>query len=164
MNQPETKEDYWGAARLLLWTAVMLLIFGGAAFFVGHFIFGRFWTAYRFIVHRILSPASGACDRNQGASPLARAFSPVDNLAFMLKNRIHSDGHNSPGAGFVNEKLGLGIKCCEWVAPLVCDLLAFPDAAIRLLSADSRRVRDVRAQFSAPRIAQPFFLPGIFSA
>jgi hypothetical protein len=42
MNQPETKEDYWGAARLLLWTAVMLLIFGGAAFLVGHFIFGRF--------------------------------------------------------------------------------------------------------------------------
>jgi hypothetical protein len=31
----------------------------------------------------------------------------------MIKNRIHGDRRNSASVGFVTEKLGLGIKCCE---------------------------------------------------
>ena len=31
----------------------------------------------------------------------------------MIKDRIHVDSRNSAGVGFVTEKLGLGIKCCE---------------------------------------------------
>ena len=31
----------------------------------------------------------------------------------MVDNRIHADRRNSAGVGFVTEKLGLGIKCCE---------------------------------------------------
>jgi hypothetical protein len=31
----------------------------------------------------------------------------------MVNNRVHADGGNPGGVGFVNEKLGLGIKCCE---------------------------------------------------
>jgi hypothetical protein len=31
----------------------------------------------------------------------------------MVNNRIHADGGKLGGVGFVNEKLGLGIKCCE---------------------------------------------------
>jgi hypothetical protein len=30
----------------------------------------------------------------------------------MIKN-VHADGRKSAGVGFVTEKLGLGIKCCE---------------------------------------------------
>jgi len=31
----------------------------------------------------------------------------------MIKNRIGADSRNSSGVGFVTEKLGLSIKCCE---------------------------------------------------
>ena len=31
----------------------------------------------------------------------------------MVNNRIRTDNPNSPGVGFVTERLGLGIKCCE---------------------------------------------------
>ena len=31
----------------------------------------------------------------------------------MVKGRIHADRHNPARVGFVTEKLGLGIKCCE---------------------------------------------------
>jgi hypothetical protein len=31
----------------------------------------------------------------------------------MVKNRIDADSCNSAGVGFVTEKLGSGIKCCE---------------------------------------------------
>ena len=31
----------------------------------------------------------------------------------MMKDRIHADSRNPAGVGFVTEKLGLGIKCCE---------------------------------------------------
>ena len=35
----------------------------------------------------------------------------------MIKNRIHADSLNSAGVGFVTEKLGFGIKCCELALP-----------------------------------------------
>jgi hypothetical protein len=41
MKEPESKPNYWPVAGLLLWTGVILLIFGGATYLVGHFIFGR---------------------------------------------------------------------------------------------------------------------------
>jgi predicted ABC-type exoprotein transport system permease subunit len=31
----------------------------------------------------------------------------------MIKNRIHDDRRNSASVGFVTEKLGFSIKCCE---------------------------------------------------
>jgi hypothetical protein len=31
----------------------------------------------------------------------------------MVNNRIHADRRNSTRVGFVTEKLGLGIECCE---------------------------------------------------
>ena len=31
----------------------------------------------------------------------------------MVDKRIRADNPNSPGVGFVTERLGLGIKCCE---------------------------------------------------
>jgi hypothetical protein len=31
----------------------------------------------------------------------------------MIENRFHADSRNSAGVGFVTEKLGLGVKCCE---------------------------------------------------
>ncbi len=31
----------------------------------------------------------------------------------MVNNRIHADRRNPARVGFVTEKLGLGIKCCE---------------------------------------------------
>jgi len=31
----------------------------------------------------------------------------------MVTNRIRAGNRNSAGVGFVTEKLGLGIKCCE---------------------------------------------------
>jgi len=31
----------------------------------------------------------------------------------MVNNRVHADRRNSVRVGFVTEKLGLGIKCCE---------------------------------------------------
>jgi len=40
-KEPERKPNYWDVAGLLLWTGVILLIFGGSAYLVGHFIFGR---------------------------------------------------------------------------------------------------------------------------
>ena len=35
----------------------------------------------------------------------------------MIKNRLHADSRNSAGVGFVTEKLGFGIKCCELALP-----------------------------------------------
>jgi hypothetical protein len=41
MKEPESKPNYWSVVGLLLWSAVILLVVGGAAYVVGHFIFGR---------------------------------------------------------------------------------------------------------------------------
>jgi hypothetical protein len=41
MKEPESKPNYWSVVGLLLWSAVILLVFSGAAYVVGHFIFGR---------------------------------------------------------------------------------------------------------------------------
>ncbi len=41
MKEPESKPNYWSVVGLLLWSAVILLVLSGAAYVVGHFIFGR---------------------------------------------------------------------------------------------------------------------------
>jgi len=41
MKETESKPNYWSIVGLLLWSAVILLVFGGAAYVVGHFIFRR---------------------------------------------------------------------------------------------------------------------------
>jgi len=46
MKEPESKPNYWSVVGLLLWSAVILVIFAGAGYLVGHFIFGRWWSQW----------------------------------------------------------------------------------------------------------------------
>jgi hypothetical protein len=41
MKEPESGPNYWSLVGLVLWSAVILLIFAGVGYLVGHFIFGR---------------------------------------------------------------------------------------------------------------------------
>jgi hypothetical protein len=53
----------------------------------------------------------GHSKRDRGAKKgLASAISRADNPAMVVRNPIE---RKSAGIGFVTEKLGLGIKCCE---------------------------------------------------